>query len=224
MTSANGKIFTPFFFLFLLLTTFLIFLVGYWLGQKTQNLSPIKQEETTDFRLDSPTPSFIEEEISSTPSPTRYLLPKITPPLNWQVYTDQEKKFSVHYPQNYKLGTSESDTSVSFLSCNNNEQICLSGFWITVFNDYDGGSRREWHNKIFPNTLYKPYYEDYPVSGVNALIIMDGNTGGSTGSSLLIPKGNKMYFIAFPGGWNPDTGDKSNIEFIKQVGAGFELL
>jgi len=165
---------------------------------------------------------------SPQPSPSPVSIEKIPyqPIASWQTYTDSQAEFSVQYPEKQKLGDSSPGKSVYFLSCLDDPQrgeICLTGYQIFVYDDYDGGSRREWYTRKF-NEPYRPFYQDVIVAGVKALIIMDGNTGGSTGSFVLIPRGNKIYFFSFPFGWNPDTKEKSGLDFIKQILSTFRFL
>jgi len=149
------------------------------------------------------------------------------PMSSWQTYTDSEANYSVQYPESFILGGSNLGRNAYFNSCLDDEKlgrICLTGFSIVVFDDYDGGSRRVWYEKEHPDFLIDPYYEEVIVDEVKTLIIMDGNSGGSTGSSVLIPKGNNMYEISFPSGWNPETGEKAGLEFFKQVLSTFKFL
>lgn len=52
---------------------------------------------------------------------------------------------------------------------------------------------------------------------------MDGNTGDSTGSFVLVPKGSTIYMFTFPSGWNPQTKDKSGLLEIKPMLATFRF-
>lgn len=171
-----------------------------------------------------------------TPSATASLTPKqqainriaYQPNSFWQTYTGDAFGFSIQYPPNYKLNDPAPPgiTGASFLSCNTFDptkgQICLSGFSVSK-DAYDGGSRRKWYEKK-NGAPYRPYYEEFMVSGSNTLLIMDGNSAGSTGSVVLIPKGDNMYVLRFPFGWDPETNNTSNVSFIKQVLSTFTFL
>ena len=145
-----------------------------------------------------------------------------TPISSWQTYTDAQGKFSLQYPANYKQGTVTPGSRAEFLSCTND--ICLSGFSISVESGYDGRSRRVWLEKKVPNFLVTPHYEEFLVAGSNALLVMDGNEGGSTGSFVLLPKNDTMYLLSFPDGWKPSTKEKPLLPFIKQVLSSFRFL
>ncbi|OGG10308.1 hypothetical protein A2154_02615 [Candidatus Gottesmanbacteria bacterium RBG_16_43_7] len=181
----------------------------------------------TEFNQILATFKFSEAEDNISPStvPSAQVIP-YRPQTEWTTYSDQIANFTVQYPQNYKLGGSDPGVSVYFTSCSNDPQrgeICLSGFRITVYDDYTGGSRRAWFETKNPNFLISPYYEDVIVNGLNTPIIMDGNIGGSTGSFALIPKGNMIYLFGFPFGWNPETKEKPGIDTIKQILATFKI-
>lgn len=199
---------------------------GYKLGQR--QIQPGPQPTPTSEVVITPAPEPTVAEVSQ-PSPSPVSIEKIPYKSisSWQTYTDSQANFSVQYPENYKLQNPIPGKSVNFLSCLTDPQrgeICLSGYSITIYDDYDGGPRRAYFEKKRPNFLVEPYYQDVSVAGIKTLVIMDGNTGGSTGSFILIPKGNKMYFFDFPFGWNPDTKEKPGLDFIKQVLSTFRFL
>lgn len=178
---------------------------------------------TPTYSSSSPLP----EPPLPSPSPTPNIEKIIyKPDSTWQTYTDTTARFSIQYPSNYKLNDVVTGKSVNFLNCGQSTAgpICTTGYSVNVFDDYDGGSRRAWLNRKQPGFLIEPYFQDALVAGSKALIAMDGNTGGSTGSFILIPKGNRMYLFVFPFGWNPETKEKSGLDFIKQILSTFRIL
>lgn len=194
-----------------------------------KELSQLLPESLDYFNLILSTFKFLEGG-EPTPSPTS--IEKITYKSisSWQAYTDSRENFSVQYPQDYKLGGTEELNGIYFVylwSCvgkgGGEEPLCMSGYDIQVHYDYDGGSRRAWLLEKFPS-MGNLYIEEVEVQGIKSLILMDGNTGGSTGSIVGIPKGTKMYVFGFPGGWNPDTKEKPSLGFIKQVLSTFKFL
>jgi len=214
----------------------LLFFVGavfgaYRVGQRQALPESAEEPTPTPAVVTTPTPEPTVTEVSRL-SPTPITIEKIPyqPIASWQIYTDSQAKFSVQYPKTYKLSSSTPGTSVNFLSCVDDPQrgeICMAGYSIGISYDYDGGSRREWlfnKNPQLKDFLIDPYFQDIMVVNSKALVIMDGNTGGSTGSWVLVPRENMMYLFAFLFGWNPDTKEKPGFDFIKQVLSTFRFL
>lgn len=142
---------------------------------------------------------------------------------NWQTYADNPAAYELRFPPGYERGSSsEVGKNLYILNCTGGN--CSTGYSVTIYNDYNGGSRRSWFNIKHPDSLINPYYENLVVQGVNGLLIMDGNTSGSTGSFVVVPRGSRMYEFSFPSGWNPQTGEKSGLPFIKEVLSTFKFL
>ena len=198
---------------------------AYKFGQR--QIQPAPQPTPTPEVVITPTPEPTVAEVSQ-PSPTPITIEKIPykPISSWQTYTDSQAKFSVQYPPNYKIGASFLGREVYFWSCVNDPkrgEVCLSGYTVRIFDDYDGGSRRAWAEKKFGG-IANPYYEDVLVAGINALIVMESDPGSVSESWVLMPKANKMYVFGFPFGWNHETGEKPDFDFIKQVLSTFRFL
>lgn len=190
-----------------------------------------KPNITQPARSPEPAPTIQEGERSASPAPTATgTIEKIVykPISSWKTYKDTQAKFSIQYSEEEKIGDSKPGQSVAFISCQtypDKREVCLPSFNVSIHSDYSGGSRRQWFDKKFGKTLFNPYYEDVLVAGIKALIIMDGNTGGSTATFVLIPKGLKtMYLLDFPFGWNPKTGDKSGLAVIKKILSTFAFI
>lgn len=189
-----------------------------------------KPNITQPARSPEPAPTIQEGERGTSPAPTATsTTEKIVykPISSWKTYNDTQAKFSIQYREEEKIGDSKSGQSVAFISCQtypDRGEVCLPSFNVSIHSDYLGGSRRQWFDKKFGKTLVSPYYEDVLVAGMKTLIIMDGNTGGSTASFVLIPKGKTMYLLDFPFGWNPKTGDKSGLTVIKKTLSTFAFI
>jgi hypothetical protein len=166
----------------------------------------------------------IQNEASDTSTETIQYLPRS----DWQTYTDSVAKFSVQYPPKHKLGEDEvPGKSANILSCgypepNTGEDLCLSGFSISIENEYDQGSRRQWFvNKFDP---YQPYYLNWIIDGKNALVVIEGNPNGSSSMSVAIPNGSQMVVVTQSGvSWNPDTGVLPDLTYMKNILSTFQF-
>lgn len=116
---------------------------------------------------------------------------------NWQTYSDTKAGFSVQYPPNHKVNEKLEREKVTFLNCGSD--FCSDGMAITIYNDYDGGSRRVWLSKKFDLSTYNPYYEDLYVAGVNALFVATRDPASNNTVFVVIPKGNKVYLYTAQG-------------------------
>lgn len=180
----------------------------------TEEVENVKAEESETQEPPVESKPVVTEKVVYTPNPS------------WQTYTDTQGGFSIQYPEYEKVGTSTPGKGVGFMNCNQvtGKEICLGGDGLAIHTDYDGGSRRSWFNSKYSDFVSQSYMQDLTIQGINALVVMDGNTGGSTGSWVLIPKGNKMYVFSTYSGWNPETGDKSELTRIKNKLATFKFL
>ena len=142
---------------------------------------------------------------TTTPQPTSADLPTETlvykQQPDWQTYTDNVVGFSFQYPaENNKLANS-----------------------VQIYNDYDGSSRREWLKKKFSG--YQPYYMNWVIDGANALVAIEGNTGGSSGLLIAIPKNKTMIvFSASFVAWDPQTDKLPDLSFYKQILSTFRFI
>ena len=141
--------------------------------------------------------------------------------MNWQTLVDQVAKFSIQYPPNYKVAEYSNGSGGYLLGCINDPnrgELCMSGFSIKIYNNYSGGSRREWLFAQYPNIknfLINPVFKDLNVQNVNVLAVLDTNSGGSTGSWAIIPKGTQIILLTFPvGGDISSPGFKSIKQFL----------
>lgn len=126
------------------------------------------------------------------------------PDSSWSTYIDNIAKFSIQYGPQQKVVDHKEGKNVVFLTCSEDTdkgQVCLSGFRIQVYNDYTGGSRREWLLKEFPSLkTYELSFEEVLVSGVKTLIVSANDPGSTSETYALMSKNNKMYMLAYPGG------------------------
>lgn len=192
------------------------------------NAPPILEENKKIFDQMLSTFKFTNtqsQNVTPTTSETKLTTETVTYVLNtnWQTYADNPAAYELRFPPGYERGSSsEVGKNLYILNCTGGN--CSSGYSVAIYNDYNGGSRRTWFNSKHPDSLVNPYYENLVVQGVNGLLIMDGNTSGSTGSFVVVPRGSKVYEFSFPTGWNPQTGEKSGLPFIKEVLSTFKFL
>lgn len=141
---------------------------------------------------------------------------------SWQTYTNAEKKFSVQYPSTSKIDT-QTNERVVFLSCGNyppHGDLCLRGYSITVYDDYDGRSRREWLLRKFPDLkTYPLYYEEFVIQGKKSLLVGTADTGSNNDVFILIPNGKMMYVYNAPG-----SANKATLVIDKERISTFRLL
>lgn len=179
------------------------------------SISPTQSVAKTTI---SPTPTVINETADLK---AEIIYFKQDPSLS--TYTDNKAKFSVQYGANGKIASSEEGKEVSFLSCikdpkltNGKDELCLQGFSIQVYDDYNGGSRREWLlNKNSNLKTYELSYEDVVVSGVKTLIVSADDSGSLSWTYVLMPKNNKMYQLFYPGGRNTRDNVKGVLSTFK---------
>ncbi len=212
----------------IILALIILGFVGYIIYQNGQFTKQTSEEPRPTPIVETPMPTTTPiNDVEQTTTQVEVESITYNPIPSWQTYTDKEAGFSVQYPETYKYDSSNPGSSVNFLSCVDHGapmgEICLSGYSIYISDDYEGGSRRVWFERKQPNFLIDPYYEEVVVAGKNSLIIMDGNAGGSTGSFVLIPKGNTMYQISFPFGYIPEGRTDTETKFIKQVLSTFKF-
>lgn len=141
---------------------------------------------------------------------------------NWQTYTDEVSGFSIQFNTNpvqpynshQSLGLQQQGKSVSVNGCNTppngptaGKEVCLEQYSIEIYNNYNGGSRREWFNQNFNNDPNcQKYYSDLSLANRNAMIITsDCSSWGET--SVLVPNGSQMIFFTTKGySRNDSTG------------------
>lgn len=146
---------------------------------------------------------------------------------SWATYSDKVAKFTVQYPPEHKVADASIEgKEISFWNCGLNDpnrgKVCLSGFTLKVYNDYDQGSRRVWLNTKLQ--LYRPYYQDLIIDGKKALMAIEGNPGGSSDIFIVIPNGSMM--IVYNAGmvaWDPDTSKLPDLTYHKQVLSTFKF-
>ena len=93
---------------------------------------------------------------------------------------------------------------------------------ITVYKDYNGGSRREWLNNKFDLSTYDPYYEDINVASTNALVIVTRDPGSNNTVFVVMPRGNKIYLYTAPGAAIPPT-QKPDLSQDKKILSTFQF-
>lgn len=177
---------------------------GFWIGRFTapekivvQNTSP------APIPTVPPADTTYQDEVI----PTVVEMFKYSPLLGGKTYTDTIAKFSFQYSTaknatgaRMELGTYEYGKKVTMKNCfvpaQQSKEICQNLYSISVFNNYDGGSRRVWlsENAVAYAGCGR-YYKDITVSGKNALI----STGpcGSWGETfVVIPNGKQMIMYS----------------------------
>jgi len=188
-----------------------------------------------------------ENQILSTfkfldkPSPTSTTtIPSITikysPKTNWQTYTDEIAKFSFQYninpaqPHNshQSLGNNEAGKSVMIMGCStppNAQDVCLEQYTVTIYSNYNGGSRRDWMSKnINDYSDCQRYYTDVSVAGKNAMIsTSDCSSWGET--YILIPNGSQMIVFLTEGYSRDNTTDKITLQdWIREALSTFRFI
>lgn len=197
---------------------------AFYLGRQT-TLQPSPQSVISSSPQPTPQPSITPLATPATSSPILNKTPKslqsdYTETETWQIYTDTKAGFSIKYPPGFKISEKIEGQKVNFLSCSGD--LCLSGMTMTVYNDYDGGFRREWLNKKFDLSTYDPYYEDLNVTGVNALVAATRDSGSNNTVFVVIPKRSKIYLYSAPGGAIPST-ERPNLNWHKKVVSTFKF-
>lgn len=149
------------------------------------------------------------------------------PDSSWSTYTDKVAKFTIQYPPEHKVSdASKEGQEVYIWSCGFNDpnrgKICSGGFSLRIYNDYDQGSRREWVSKKF--APYKPYYLNWIIDGKKALVMIEGNPGGSSSMLVAIPNGSQMvvYSKGFVS-WDPDTNKLPDLTYQKNILSTFRF-
>lgn len=176
--------------------------------------------------------------LSNSPTETpETSLPKTTVPYvnqtGWQTYSDSIAKFSIQYnniptgqfKNLFKMGNSEMGKSMNLLSCNTpssgptaGNEVCLSGINVTVHNNYNGGSRREWFSTNYPSSTNCRYeYGDITIAGKNALGVVSDYCSSFTESYILIPNGSQMLMVHF-------IDDYRNADWAMNILSTFKYL
>lgn len=215
--------------LFMILLSLLMFVLGgasvfaYFTFLKPEKVVPKPvvppTSSPTSEASPAPTPS-VEEQKPTEELPTETL--RYQPNSSWSTFTDNVAGYSIQYPKGYKLGDGiREGENVYFLNCTAKDprtggELCLSGFGLQIYYDFNQGSRRTWLNQKFP--VYKPYYQNYIIDGKKALVAIEGNPGGSSALFIAIPNGSTMVvytktFVA----WDPDTGKLPDLTYDKQI-------
>ncbi|OGE64135.1 hypothetical protein A3J13_00025 [Candidatus Daviesbacteria bacterium RIFCSPLOWO2_02_FULL_36_8] len=109
---------------------------------------------------------------------------------------------------------------VEFLNCGGG--FCSGSTKITLYSDYNGGSRREWLNNKFDLSTYDPYYGDLNVAGVNALVAATRDPGSNNTTFVVIPRGNKVYLYSAPGDAIPST-QNPDLSWTKEILSTFRF-
>jgi len=146
---------------------------------------------------------------------------------DWQTYSDSIAGFSFQYPPRHKFAEIPIEgKSVYVLNCFDSPQqkdLCTSAFTIDIYKDYNGGSRRQWLNEKF--SVYKPYYMNWVIDRVSALVAIEGNPGGSSGLFIAIPKNKTMIlFTASFVAWDPNTGKLPDLSYYNQILSTLKFL
>ncbi|MCX7880986.1 MAG: hypothetical protein N2482_00520 [Patescibacteria group bacterium] len=182
------------------------------------------------YNNQNPTPSAtpIITSLPTTASPAQESLPVIRipyqPKTNWQIYKDKIAGFSFQY-QNIPTGESLSYEKINYYkegekvnitSCFTPKQnpshteLCSTLYEITIYNNYDGSSRRIWFKNNL-NSFYQCnlpiYYADIYLNNINGLFITS-ECNSSWGSTYLVfPKG-KLMIVIYKNGLSLDTKTK----------------
>lgn len=179
----------------------------------------------------SPTPS---PTPSSSPTPSKpkdqsddLLTDRIRyqPNLSWQTYQDTKAGLTIQYPPYYKLREKVEGDHADFLNCSGPDGLglCISGFSLQIYHDYNQGSRRAWLKSVYP-PLYKPYFQNLIIDNKKALLAIEGNPGGSSALMVVIPKQKTMVMFSMSFvAWDPDTGKLPDLSFVKQILATFKF-
>lgn len=143
-----------------------------------------------------PTPTPQSSPVASSSSTPKKVTKSTTDYTGWQTYRDTQAGFSIKYPADHKTVDANvvAGKSVSFTNCALG--TCSTGFSIEIYNDYTGGSRREWLGTKFDLSTYQVTYEDYSVAGVNALIANVSDSGSTGAVYVVIPKGNRVFLVS----------------------------
>ncbi len=190
-------------------------------SKKTVSISPSLKKEPT---LPPPTQS-PKENDTITSSPTSIpitqtkneSLPIIRipyqPKTDWTTYKDDIAGFSFQYNNiptgeynSYqKINKYEFGKNVEVYSCftpkagpSANQDVCNHFYNLSVYNNYDGGSRRLWFMNNFKdmqNCNMPKYYTDVYVDNIKGLLVTS-ECGSSWGNSyFLFPKGKTMIVL-----------------------------
>ncbi len=177
----------------------------------------------------SPPKSSESTETTGDDLPTATI--KYSPKSDWQTYTDDLANYEIQFEPTSKVheypGATVMGESLSVTACRfkdpQGKEVCLTDYSIRVFNNYTGGSRRDWLQENL--NAYKPYYMHWIIDGKNALVAIDGNPGGSSSLNILIPNGNQMIVFMVSGvAWDPDTGKVPDLAYEKSVLSTFKTI
>lgn len=190
---------------------------AYYLG-KSQSTEPAKNIPASPEPSSQSIPP--QTTTTTTPSPTNK--PTVTNQrTDWLTYTDTKAGFSIQYPSTMKINELIAGQKVEFLNCGGGP--CLSGMKIVLYNDYTGGSRKEWLNGKFDLSTYSPYYEDLNVAGVNALVAATRDPGSNNTVFVVIPKENNVWLYNAPGD-AISASQKPNLNEDKEILSTFKFL
>lgn len=186
----------------------------------------------------SPSPSVKPSVTQEAANPAISI--KYMPKSDWQTYTDEVAKFSFQYnptpigqySSHQSLGKYQPGQNVMISGCNtppkgltSGYEVCLGLYEFLVYNNYDGGSRRDWYNKNFNiQPSCSLYYSDLSIAGKNALLVTnDCSSWGET--SILIPNGSQMIFFTKSGYIRDDkTGKITLPDQIQETLSTFKFL
>ncbi len=182
-------------------------------GKSSQEVEEIKNRDMEIFDQILSTFEFSNASAASSPVPA----PKFEITEDWLKYEDNGAGFSVKYPDYYQLNdeATQKGSKASFLNCSG--PYCGAGFTITLYDDYSGGSRREWLAEKFDLSTYELTYEEIGVDGVNALVVNADDSGSNGMTYVVIPGGGSQIFLL-----TKTSGGESN-DFLNQILSTFEF-
>ena len=107
----------------------------------------------------------------------------------------------------------------------NAQEVCLEQYTVTIYSNYNGGSRRDWMSKnINDYSDCQRYYTDVSVAGKNAMIsTSDCSSWGET--YILIPNGSQMIVFLTEGYSRDNTTDKITLQdWIREALSTFRFI
>ncbi len=170
-------------------------------------------DETYEKTFDQILSTFkFTEKVLPTETITSSLSIKYSPQADWQIYADEKARFSFQYNSVFSgqngvrqsVVHSDPGRGVTINSCFIAEagpaagkEICSQYFSIGIYENYQGGSRREWMKANINDSLScLKQYSDILIAGKNALVATsDCSSWGET--YILIPNGSQMIVFIF---------------------------
>lgn len=222
----------------LLLTTSLAFFFALQNQKLAKQMASVQVQSTP-----SPIPTATPDETASQ-APTgdlanQSITIKYSSKSDWQTYIDEVAKFSLQYDtiptppysSHQSLGNHQAGKSITIMGCNTppsgpgaGQEVCLEQYTVTVYANYNGGSRRDWMGKNindYPNC--QRYYADVSVAGKNSLLATsDCSSWGET--YVLIPNGSQMIVFLTKGySRNNTTGKITLPGWIQEALSTFQF-